>query len=59
MGRYSIGNAYDGVAHSVLPISFPAADDYPVQSVVLNWTRVFSDFLVTKPRQLHAARIWQ
>ena len=50
MGRYSMGDAYDGVTHSVLPISFPAADDYPVQSIVLNWTRVFSNFLVNEAR---------
>jgi hypothetical protein len=50
MGRYSMGDAYDGVAHSVLPISFPAADDYPVHSVVLNWTRVFSNSLVNEAR---------
>jgi hypothetical protein len=50
MGRYSMGDAYDGVTHSVLPISFPAADDYPIQSVVLNWTRVFSDSVVNELR---------
>jgi hypothetical protein len=48
--RYSIGNAYDGVSHSVLPISFPADDAYPVQSLVLNWTRVFSNSLVNELR---------
>jgi hypothetical protein len=50
MARYSMGDAYDGVTHSVLPISFPAADDYPVQSVVLNWTRVFSSTIVNELR---------
>ena len=50
MGRYSMGDAYDGVNHSVLPVSFPAADDYPIHSFVLNWTHIFSDFVVNEAR---------
>ncbi|MGO8718702.1 MAG: TonB-dependent receptor [Acidobacteriaceae bacterium] len=50
MSRYSMGDAYDGVSHSVLPVSFPAADDYPVHSFVVNWTHVFSDFVVNELR---------
>ena len=50
MGRFSMGDAFDGVTHSVLPISFPAADDYPAWSLVLNWTRVFSPSVVNELR---------
>jgi hypothetical protein len=51
MGRYSMGDAYDGVSHSVLPVSFPAADDdYLIHSIVLNWTHVFSDLVVNELR---------
>ncbi|HTX42003.1 MAG TPA: TonB-dependent receptor [Acidobacteriaceae bacterium] len=50
MGRYSRGDAYDGVAHPVLPISFPAADDYPVWGLVLNWTHVLSTSVVNELR---------
>jgi hypothetical protein len=50
MGRYSMGDAYDGVAHAVLPVSFPAASDYPVYSGVLNWTHIFSNSVVNELR---------
>jgi hypothetical protein len=50
MGRYSMGDAYDGVSHSVLPISFPASNDYPINSFVVNWTHAFSDLVVNELR---------
>lgn len=50
MFRYSDGDAYDFSPKVVLPIQFPAANDYPFHSGVVNWIRTFSPSLVNQAR---------
>jgi hypothetical protein len=50
MARWSIGEAYDVTTKAVLPITFPAGNDYPTKSVVVNWVHVFSPALVNEFR---------
>jgi hypothetical protein len=49
MGRYSIGDAYD-FSQTVLPVQFPTLNDYPFQSLVLNFVHTFSPALVNEFR---------
>jgi hypothetical protein len=49
MGRYSIGDAYD-FSSTVLPVQFPTLNDYPFQSLVLNYVHTFSPALVNEFR---------
>jgi hypothetical protein len=48
--RYSDGDAYDFSPKVVLPITFPAQNDYPFHSGVVNWVRTFSPSLVNQAR---------
>lgn len=50
MGRYTNGDATDVTSKPVLPIFFPAANDYPFQSLVTNWVHTFSPALVNEFR---------
>ena len=50
MARYSMGEASDATTKAVLPITFPAGNDYPTKSVVVNWVHVFSPALVNEFR---------
>lgn len=50
MFRYSDGDAYDFSPKVVLPITFPAQNDYPFHSGVVNWVRTFSPSLVNQGR---------
>jgi len=50
MFRYSDGDAYDFSPKVVLPITFPAENDYPFHSGVVNWVRTFSPSLVNQAR---------
>ncbi len=50
MFRYSDGDAYDFAPKVVLPITFPASNDYPFHSGVVNWVRTFSPALVNQGR---------
>jgi hypothetical protein len=50
MSRYSMGDAYDATPKAVLPATFPSGNDYPVQSVVVNWVHVFTPALVNEFR---------
>lgn len=48
--RYSDGDAYDLSPKVVLPITFPANNDYPFHSGVANWVHTFSPSLVNQVR---------
>jgi hypothetical protein len=48
--RYSDGDAYDLAPKVVLPITFPANNDYPFHSGVVNWVHTFSNALVNQAR---------
>ena len=48
--RYSDGDAYDFSPKVVLPITFPAQNEYPFHSGVVNWVRTFSPSLVNQAR---------
>lgn len=48
--RYSDGDAYDLSPKVVLPITFPANNDYPFHSGVVNWVHTFSNALVNQAR---------
>ena len=50
MFRYSDGDAYDLNPQVVLPITFPANNDYPFHSGVVNWVHTFSPSLVNQAR---------
>src|SRR5579875_1306545 len=50
MFRYSDGDAYDISTKVVLPITFPANNDYPFHSGVVNWVHTFSPALVNQFR---------
>lgn len=50
MFRYSDGDAYDFSPKVVLPITFPAQNDYPFHSGVVNWVHTFSPVLVNQAR---------
>lgn len=47
--RYSIGDAYD-FASTVLPVQFPNQNDFPFQSLVLNYIHTFTPALVNEFR---------
>jgi hypothetical protein len=49
MARYSIGDAYD-FSQTVLPVQFPTNNDFPFQSLVLNYIHTFSASLVNEFR---------
>jgi len=49
MGRYSIGDAYD-FSSTVLPVQFPTQNDFPFQSLVLNYIHTFTPVLVNEFR---------
>ena len=48
--RYSDGEAYDVATKVVLPITFPANNEYPFHSGVVNWVHTFSPSLVNQAR---------
>jgi len=48
--RYSDGEGYDLYTKVVLPITFPANNDYPFHSGVANWVHTFSPALVNQAR---------
>lgn len=50
MFRYSDGDGYDLSSKVVLPITFPANNDYPFHSGVVNWVHTFSPSLVNQAR---------
>jgi len=50
MFRYSDGEGYDLNTKVVLPITFPANNDYPFHSGVVNWVHTFSPSLVNQAR---------
>ena len=50
MFRYSDGEGYDLSSKVVLPITFPANNDYPFHSGVVNWVHTFSPSLVNQGR---------
>jgi hypothetical protein len=50
MFRYSDGEAYDLSPKVVLPITFPANNEYPFHSGVVNWVHSFSPSLVNQGR---------
>ncbi|HEV2278935.1 MAG TPA: TonB-dependent receptor [Acidobacteriaceae bacterium] len=50
MFRYSDGEGYDLSSKVVLPITFPANNDYPFHSGVVNWVHTFSPSLVNQAR---------
>lgn len=50
MLRYSDGDAYDRTPEAVLPVIFPAANDYPFHSGVVNWVHTFTSSLVNQGR---------
>ncbi|HEX4310758.1 MAG TPA: carboxypeptidase regulatory-like domain-containing protein, partial [Acidobacteriaceae bacterium] len=50
MGRYTYGDAFDFYPQVVLPVTFPASNDYPFQSFVTNWVHTFSPALVNEFR---------
>lgn len=58
MGRYSIGDAYDLPVHPVLALTFPAANDYPFQSLALSWIHTFTPSLQNEFRAGVARTIW-
>ena len=49
MGRFSIGDAYD-FSSTVLPVQFPTKNDFPFQSLVLNYIHTFTPALVNEFR---------
>lgn len=48
--RYSDGEAYDVATKVVLPITFPANNEYPFHSGVVNWVHTFSPAMVNQVR---------
>ena len=50
MGRYTYGDAFDFYPQVVLPVTFPASNDYPFESFVTNWVHTFSPALVNEFR---------
>lgn len=50
MFRYSDGDAYDLTPKVVLPVTFPANNDFPFHSGVVNWVHTFSPSLVNQGR---------
>lgn len=58
MVRYSRGDAYDFAPKVVLPITFPASNDYPFNSGVVNWVRTFSPSLVNQARAGYSRIQW-
>jgi len=58
MFRYSDGDAYDFSPEVVLPITFPAENDYPFHSGVVNWVRTFSPSLVNQGRAGYSRIQW-
>ena len=56
--RYSDGDAYDFSPKVVLPITFPASNDYPFHSGVVNWVRTFSPALVNQGRAGYSRVQW-
>jgi Carboxypeptidase regulatory-like domain/TonB-dependent Receptor Plug Domain len=58
MGRFTMGDAYDFTPHSVAPVFFAANNDYPFQSLVVNWVHTFSPPIVNEFRAGAAREIW-
>ncbi len=50
MGRYSYGDALDFKVKPLVPVIFPASNDYPFQSAVLNWVHTLSPSMVNEFR---------
>jgi len=50
MSRYSMGEGSDATTKAVLPITFPAGNDYPTKSIVVNWVHVFPHAMVNEFR---------
>lgn len=50
MARYSQNDAHNGETVAVLPIFFPASNDFPYHSFVANWVHTFSPSLVNEAR---------
>lgn len=49
-GRVSIGEANDGQSKPILPVVFPTVNDFPFKSVVLNYTRTITPYVVNEAR---------
>jgi hypothetical protein len=58
MGRYTYGDAYDLPVKSTLAITFPTSNDYPFQSLALNWTHTFSVALQNEFRAGVSRAVW-
>jgi hypothetical protein len=58
MGRYTIGDAYDTTPQVIVPVIFPANNDYPFQSFVANWVHTFSPTLVNEFRAGFSRVVW-
>jgi hypothetical protein len=58
MGRYTIGDAFDFTPHTVLPVVFPADNDYPFKSFVANWVHTFSASIVNEFRPGFTREVW-
>jgi hypothetical protein len=56
--RYSDGDAYDITTKAVLPITFPANDDYPFHGGVVNWVHTFGPSLVNQARAGYSRIQW-
>jgi len=58
MGRYTYGDAYDLPVKSTLAITFPTGNDYPFQSLALNWTHTFSPSMQNELRGGVSRAVW-
>jgi hypothetical protein len=58
MGRYTDGDAYDLPVKSTLAITFPTSNDYPFQSLALNWVHTFSPSLQNEFRAGVSRAVW-
>jgi hypothetical protein len=57
-GRYSDGDAFDLPVHTVLAITFPTANNYPFQSLMLAWTHTFTPALQNEFRAGVSRVVW-
>lgn len=59
MGKFTMGDAYDGTTRNALPTNFPLTDDYPFKSAMMNWVHTFSSSLVNEARGGYSRIIWR
>lgn len=58
MGRYSYGDALDFQPRPLIPAIFPASNDFPFQSAVINWVHTISASMLNEFRAGYSRTVY-